>query len=97
MSARSVSQASSVMSARSGVMETKPAATAARSVPGAAESSGYRSSSHQYGTPRGSWPTVFALETYWPTGDGSAARIEKEVVVTADGCEVITKFRPRNS
>jgi Xaa-Pro dipeptidase len=36
---------------------------------------------------------LFALETYWPAGDGwSAARIEEEVVVTADGCEVITKF-----
>jgi Xaa-Pro aminopeptidase len=36
---------------------------------------------------------VFALETYWPGSDGwSAARIEEEVVVTADGCEVITKF-----
>ncbi len=36
---------------------------------------------------------VFALETYWPGTDGwSAARIEEEVVVTADGCEVITKF-----
>jgi Xaa-Pro dipeptidase len=36
---------------------------------------------------------VFALETYWPARDGwSAARIEEEVVVTADGCEVITKF-----
>jgi Xaa-Pro aminopeptidase len=36
---------------------------------------------------------VFALETYWPAKDGwSAARIEEEVVVTADGCEVITKF-----
>jgi Xaa-Pro dipeptidase len=36
---------------------------------------------------------VFALETYWPAGDGwSAARIEEEVVVTADGAEVITKF-----
>lgn len=36
---------------------------------------------------------VFALETYWPAGDGwSAARIEEEVVVTAEGCEVITKF-----
>ncbi len=36
---------------------------------------------------------VFALETYWPTADGwGAARIEEEVVVTADGCEVITKF-----
>ncbi|MCW2717783.1 MAG: hypothetical protein QOG20_5401 [Pseudonocardiales bacterium] len=36
---------------------------------------------------------VFALETYWPTKDGaSAARIEEEVVVTADGAEVITRF-----
>ena len=36
---------------------------------------------------------VFALETYWPAADGwSAARIEEEVVVIADGCEVITKF-----
>jgi Xaa-Pro aminopeptidase len=36
---------------------------------------------------------VFALETYWPAKDGwSAARIEEEVVVTAGGCQVITKF-----
>ncbi len=35
---------------------------------------------------------VFALETYWPAEDGTAARIEEEIVVTADGCEVITKF-----
>ncbi len=36
---------------------------------------------------------VFALETYWPAADGwSAARIEEELVVTAEGCEVITKF-----
>jgi Xaa-Pro aminopeptidase len=36
---------------------------------------------------------VFALETYWPAKDGwSAARIEEELVVTADGCEVITRF-----
>jgi Xaa-Pro aminopeptidase len=36
---------------------------------------------------------VFALETYWPAADGwSAARIEEEVVVTDDGCEIITKF-----
>lgn len=36
---------------------------------------------------------VFALETYWPAADGwGAARIEEEVVVTKDGCEVITKF-----
>jgi Xaa-Pro aminopeptidase len=36
---------------------------------------------------------VFALETYWPASDGwGAARIEEELVVTKDGCEVITKF-----
>jgi len=36
---------------------------------------------------------VFALETYCPATDGiSAARIEEEVVVTADGCEIITLF-----
>lgn len=36
---------------------------------------------------------VFALETYAPAADGrSAARIEEEVVVTADGCRVITLF-----
>jgi len=36
---------------------------------------------------------VFALETYWPASDGwSAARLEEEVVVTQDGCEVITRF-----
>lgn len=36
---------------------------------------------------------VFALETYWPSADGiGAARIEEEVVVTADGARVITKF-----
>jgi Xaa-Pro aminopeptidase len=36
---------------------------------------------------------VFALETYWPSADGlGAARIEEEMVVTADGAEVITKF-----
>lgn len=36
---------------------------------------------------------VFALETYWPSSDGfGAARIEEEVVVTSEGCEVITKF-----
>ncbi|HKN97866.1 MAG TPA: M24 family metallopeptidase, partial [Pseudonocardiaceae bacterium] len=36
---------------------------------------------------------VFALETYWPSADGlGAARIEEELVVTDDGCEVITKF-----
>ena len=36
---------------------------------------------------------VFALETYCPASDGfSAARIEEEVVVTADGPRVITKF-----
>jgi Xaa-Pro aminopeptidase len=36
---------------------------------------------------------VFALETYCATTDGrGAARIEEEVVVTATGCEVITRF-----
>jgi Xaa-Pro aminopeptidase len=36
---------------------------------------------------------VFALETYCPATDGeSAARIEEEVVVTATGYRVITKF-----
>jgi Xaa-Pro aminopeptidase len=36
---------------------------------------------------------VFALETYCAAADGrSAARIEEEVVVTASGCEVITRF-----
>src|SRR6266542_504792 len=36
---------------------------------------------------------VFALETFWPASDGwSAARIEEQLVVTKDGCEVITKF-----
>jgi Xaa-Pro aminopeptidase len=36
---------------------------------------------------------VFALETYCAATDGrSAARIEEEVVVTATGCEVITRF-----
>ncbi|GIT71084.1 MAG: hypothetical protein Ct9H300mP28_08980 [Pseudomonadota bacterium] len=36
---------------------------------------------------------VFALETYCPAEDGNgAARIEEEVVVTADGCKVITLF-----
>jgi Xaa-Pro aminopeptidase len=36
---------------------------------------------------------VFALETYWPSADGlGAARIEEELVVTDEGCEVITKF-----
>jgi Xaa-Pro aminopeptidase len=36
---------------------------------------------------------VFALETFWPSSDGwSAARIEEQLVVTHDGCEVITRF-----
>ena len=36
---------------------------------------------------------VFALETFWPASDGwQAARIEEQLVVTADGCEVITRF-----
>jgi Xaa-Pro aminopeptidase len=36
---------------------------------------------------------VFALETFWPATDGwSAARIEEQLVVTADGCRLITRF-----
>ncbi len=36
---------------------------------------------------------VFALETFWPASDGwSAARIEEQLIVTATGCEVITRF-----
>jgi Xaa-Pro dipeptidase len=36
---------------------------------------------------------VFALETYCPARDGySAARIEEEVLVTADGRRILTKF-----
>jgi len=36
---------------------------------------------------------LFAIETYCPASDGrSAARIEEEVVVTVDGCKVITLF-----
>jgi Xaa-Pro aminopeptidase len=36
---------------------------------------------------------VFALETFWPAGDGhSAARIEEELVVTAEGSELLTLF-----
>src|SRR6266545_2492328 len=36
---------------------------------------------------------VFALETFWPASDGwSAARIEEQLVVTKDGCEVMTRF-----
>jgi Xaa-Pro aminopeptidase len=36
---------------------------------------------------------VLALETFWPASDGwGAARIEEQLVVTADGCEVITRF-----
>ena len=36
---------------------------------------------------------MFALETFWPATDGwRAARIEEQLVVTADGCEVITRF-----
>src|SRR5947209_5886070 len=36
---------------------------------------------------------VFALESFWPATDGwSAARIEEQLVVTKDGCEVITRF-----
>ena len=40
---------------------------------------------------------VFALETYCPAGDGfSAARIEEEVVVTADGSRILTLFPAQN-
>ena len=36
---------------------------------------------------------VFALETFWPASDGwQAARIEEQLVVTKDGCQVITRF-----
>jgi Xaa-Pro aminopeptidase len=36
---------------------------------------------------------VFALETYCPASDGrSAARIEEEVLVTADGPQIFTRF-----
>lgn len=35
---------------------------------------------------------VFALETFWPASDGTAARIEEQLVVTAEGCEVISRF-----
>ena len=36
---------------------------------------------------------VIALETYCPATDGiSAARIEEEVVITAEGPQVITHF-----
>jgi Xaa-Pro aminopeptidase len=36
---------------------------------------------------------VFALETFWPASDGwTAARIEEQLVVTKDGCEIITRF-----
>src|ERR671933_469974 len=36
---------------------------------------------------------VFALETFWPASDGwSAARIEEQLGVTKNGCELITKF-----
>ena len=36
---------------------------------------------------------LFALETYAPASDGrSAARIEEEVVLTAEGPKIITLF-----
>ena len=36
---------------------------------------------------------VFALETFWPASDGwQAARIEEQLVVTKDGCQLITRF-----
>ena len=40
---------------------------------------------------------VFALETYWPAQRRLvAARIKEELIVTADGCELITKFPARS-
>jgi Xaa-Pro aminopeptidase len=39
---------------------------------------------------------VFALETYCPASDGqSAARLEEELVVTATGSQIITRFPSR--
>jgi Xaa-Pro aminopeptidase len=36
---------------------------------------------------------VFAIETYWPSSDGSAAaRIEEEIEFTASGARLLTKF-----
>jgi Xaa-Pro aminopeptidase len=36
---------------------------------------------------------VFAIETYWPSSDAnSAARIEEEIHVTADGARLLTRF-----
>ena len=36
---------------------------------------------------------VFALETFWPASDGwTAARIEEQLIVTENGCQVITRF-----
>jgi Xaa-Pro aminopeptidase len=36
---------------------------------------------------------VFAIETYWPSKDGTAAaRIEEEIHVTATGPRLLTKF-----
>jgi Xaa-Pro aminopeptidase len=36
---------------------------------------------------------VFAIETYWPSDDGnSAARIEEEIHITADGARLLTRF-----
>jgi hypothetical protein len=33
------------------------------------------------------------LETFWPASDGwSAARIEEQLVVTKEGCQLITRF-----
>ncbi len=34
-----------------------------------------------------------ALETFWPAKDGwSAARIEEQLIVTKDGCEILSRF-----
>jgi hypothetical protein len=41
----------------------------------------------------GTFGVTIGPSVYWPASDGwSAARIEEELVVNAEGCEVITKF-----
>jgi hypothetical protein len=50
----------------------------------------YHSFEHPVGLHEG---MVFAIETYWPTPDGTAAaRIEEDVVVIHDDCELHTRF-----
>jgi len=49
-------------------------------------------------TPRYRGGDGLRLETFWPASDGwSAARIEEELVVTATGCEIITRFPARGA